>query len=166
MPGHLAAVREREPDAAAVAQAIAEKWIEIRSVRSRPPKRWKGLHRGEREALLLAKELKCPLLIDDSQGRLLAKLEAVACRGTLYVLLWALRQGQMDLDRYLRLLDSLVRSGFRLAEGLYILPSGSDAKSQNEGVCDEVRANRWMSLWQGPIFPWDAEGLGSLVYRE
>lgn len=112
--------RVNAADAAAVTQAIADGWIEVRSVRPPSPKRWRGLHRGEREAISLAKELKCPLLIDDSQGRLLAKLEGVEGRGTLYVLLSALRDGRMDLDGYLQLLDGLARSGFRMAESLYI----------------------------------------------
>lgn len=112
--------RINAPDAAAVAQAIAEGWIEVRPVRSLFPKRWRGLHRGEREAISLAKELQCALLIDDSHGRLLAKLEGVEGRGTLYVLLSALRDGRVDLDGYLHLLDGLVRSGFRMTESLYI----------------------------------------------
>ena len=76
------------------------------------------LGRGEREAIALA--LACGadlILLDDQEGRTLARSKGLRISGTIGVLLEAKVRGH--LERVRPELDRLVESGFWLAETLY-----------------------------------------------
>jgi len=71
------------------------------------------LDAGESEAIVLAKEKDCLLIIDDGDGRKAAKNMNVDITGTVGILLKAGRDGKIDLRESL---DELNACGFRLSE--------------------------------------------------
>ncbi|GMU56416.1 MAG: hypothetical protein AMXMBFR33_55620 [Candidatus Xenobia bacterium] len=72
---------------------------------------------GELEALSLALELQCDLLIDEGPGRRRARNENVFFRGTLDVLLLAKLSGHLPVVK--PSLDALRAANFYLADDLY-----------------------------------------------
>ena len=75
------------------------------------------LHRGEREAIALAKELNAHLLVDDYQARMEARRLGINHFGSLRVLKEAEDGGL--IDEVHPVLDELVSTGTYLSEGLY-----------------------------------------------
>ncbi|MFL6464672.1 MAG: DUF3368 domain-containing protein [Bryobacteraceae bacterium] len=75
---------------------------------------------GEREAILLAQELRADfLLIDEEDGRQAARSRALTVTGTLGVLERAAEQGLIDLPSTLaRLLTTTFRVGDELIQGM------------------------------------------------
>ncbi len=79
------------------------------------------LDRGEGEALSLAKQLNLEIvLIDEVSARSAARLLGLTPRGTIFVLLLALKQGRIGFDGFLQALDELMEAGFRLKEEVYV----------------------------------------------
>lgn len=77
------------------------------------------LHRGEREAIVLAQELKTQLLIDERRGRKSAQERGVKVFGTLRVLAEAKRLGLIPAVK--PLVESLRATGYWLDEKLVSL---------------------------------------------
>jgi hypothetical protein len=77
------------------------------------------LHRGEREAIVLAQELKTQLLIDERRGRKSAQERGVKVFGTLRVLAEAKRLGLIPAAK--PLVDSLRATGYWIDEKLVSL---------------------------------------------
>lgn len=75
------------------------------------------LHRGEREALVLAAERRLPLVVDDRGARQYAQATGLAHLGSLRVLQEAKRRGVLPQVR--PTLDALVTAGLYLSEALY-----------------------------------------------
>lgn len=75
------------------------------------------LHRGEREAIVLAKELTAHLLVDDYQARREALRLGIDIFGSLRVLKEAKEGGMIDEVR--PVLDQMVSTGTYLSEALY-----------------------------------------------
>lgn len=75
-----------------------------------------GLDAGETQAILLAKQLQCPLLIDERKGRVVAQREQLAIVGTLGLLLKA-KQAQLILA-VSPLLEQMLVYDYRLAPAL------------------------------------------------
>jgi predicted nucleic acid-binding protein len=71
------------------------------------------LDAGESEAIVLAKENNCLLIIDDGDGRKTASNMNMDITGTVGILLKAGRDGKMDLRESL---DELNACGFRLSD--------------------------------------------------
>jgi predicted nucleic acid-binding protein len=71
------------------------------------------LDAGESEAIVLAKENNCLLIIDDGDGRKTASNMNVDITGTVGILLKAGRDGKIDLRESL---DELNACGFRLSD--------------------------------------------------
>ena len=67
---------------------------------------------GEAEAIIMAKEKKCPLIIDDGDGRKTAKTMGLQITGTVGFLLKAGMDGKLDVRHAL---DELNACGFRLS---------------------------------------------------
>jgi predicted nucleic acid-binding protein len=94
-------------------------WLGRRAVGDRtlvealPPK----LHLGEREAIVLAKEMSAGLLIDDREARREAAARDIVHFGSLRVLKRAKEQGL--LVRIKPVLDDLVSSGTYIGKALY-----------------------------------------------
>lgn len=94
-------------------------WLEIRPVGEIPASAFPVmLHRGEREAILLAELLRADvLLIDEQIGRSIALSRNLPLSGTLGVLERADKMGLVS--DFPRLLGQLKASGFFFAESLH-----------------------------------------------
>ncbi len=97
------------PSAAEVAQGT---WIQQRTITDRTPMAQlpSVLHRGEREAIILAEELNAQLLIDEQRGRAIAIARGLAVLGSLRILGEAKRRGFIAAVR--PLIEELLASGY------------------------------------------------------
>lgn len=79
----------------------------------------KEIHRGEAEAITLAKEKKSELLIiDESKGRLVAKRLGITITGILGILLIAKKKGIiLSVKTYMD--DLIEKANFHVSKGLY-----------------------------------------------
>jgi predicted nucleic acid-binding protein len=108
---------QERPGAAEVAQGT---WIHRRAVTDSariaqlPP----ALHRGEREAIILAEELQAQLLIDEQRGRAIAAARGLAVLGSLRILGEAKRRGFIVQVR--PLIEELLASGYWIHEARVI----------------------------------------------
>jgi predicted nucleic acid-binding protein len=93
-------------------------WLEVRAVRETGTAMFPvTLHRGEREAILLAEALRTDvLLIDEQIGRTIAQSRNIPLSGTLGVLERADSMGLVS--DFPQLLKQLNASGFFIAEAL------------------------------------------------
>lgn len=108
-----------EKDAYAVEKAIAEGWIKV--LAAKPVRMPLDLDRGEKAALSLAKNNGSEIvLIDEVSARTVAKVMGLTPRGTLFVLLEALKMKKIQLDELLEALDNMIKQGFRLKEEVYV----------------------------------------------
>jgi len=74
------------------------------------------LDEGETQALVLAKQLGCGVLMDEKRGRQVARHHGVPVVGVLGVLLQAKRNGQVE--RLGPMIERLQSSGYRLSPSL------------------------------------------------
>ena len=109
-----------EPDAYRVETAIEEAWICVKEVVVHEPVRI-ALHPGEMDVISLAKEKRIStVLMDDAKARTAADLAGLEARGTLWLLLQAVRSGVIDFERFLATLEILTACGFYLSEDVYL----------------------------------------------
>ncbi len=100
------------PGSEEIERAIQEGWIQIRKVKALPELEFL-LGRGEAEAITLAKSLNLPILIDEREGRILARKMNLIVFGTLGVLINAYKHGLIeDLDSEVQ---RLVNAGIRIS---------------------------------------------------
>lgn len=104
------------PAAEAISKAtwIKKRTIKDRSLVNRLPGK---LHLGEREAIVLAKELKAILLVDEREARREAERLGVQYFGSLRILKEAKDRGLVKQVR--PVLDRLISAGMYLSEVLY-----------------------------------------------
>lgn len=108
-----------EEDAYVVERAIDSGWLMV--LRAEPMEVPVKLQPGEVAVLSLAKKLGLrEVLVDEASARATAKLLDLTPRGTVYVLLKALEDGEMDLDGFLEALSQMIGQGFRLKEEVYV----------------------------------------------
>lgn len=123
-----------ERDAYVVEKAIKDGWLEVsRAELVEVPIK---LELGEVAVLSLAKKLGVrEVLIDEVSARIAARLMGLTPRGTIYVLLKALEKKEMDLDKFLEVLNELIRQGFRLKEEVYLeaVRKARETMSKEEG---------------------------------
>ena len=105
-------------DAYVVDAAVAKGWIKV--VPADPVEMPIELDKGEEEALSLATKLKATVLIDEVSARSAARLLNLTPRGTLFVLLLALKEEKIVLDEFMQSLNELIDAGFRLKEEVYV----------------------------------------------
>lgn len=106
-------------NALVIERAIEDGWLKVS--RAEPVKLPIELEVGETAAISLAKKLGSrEVLIDEVSARTAARLLGLQPRGTIFVLLKILEEGEMNLDEFLETLNELVKHGFRLREEIYI----------------------------------------------
>ncbi|MEM2087151.1 MAG: DUF3368 domain-containing protein [Thermoproteota archaeon] len=72
------------------------------------------IHLGEAQAIVLARENKMLLLIDESSGRAFAEAMGLKVRGTLYIIVEALKKGFLDKSNAKETVLMLASKGFRI----------------------------------------------------
>lgn len=111
-------------DAGVIAKAIEEGWIEICRVSNQFTERVKAeesklnieLGKGERETIALALEKGISVLLtDDEDAYQVGKSLRIDPRGTLYVLLEAVRKGQLNKKQAKEHLSQMLEEGFWLS---------------------------------------------------
>lgn len=104
-------------DAYVVEAAVTQGWIKVVAVD--PIAMPIALYRGEEEALAKHLHLET-VLIDEVSARSAACLLKLTPRGTIFVLLLALKEQKISLDEFMQALNDLIDAGFRLKEEVYI----------------------------------------------
>ena len=123
-------------DSYAIEKAIKEGWIKVLKIE--PVDILIKLHPGEIAVLSLAKKLGVKeVLVDEKPARFAAKLLNIKPRGTVFVLLKALKEGLIDLDEFVDTLSEMIRQGFRLKEEIVV-----EAIKELIGLLDRKRISR------------------------
>lgn len=111
--------RKGEADAYLIEQGINLGWLKVHQVKT-ILKFDIEIDAGEKAAISLAQEKKQKIvLIDEIAARTAAKLVKLEPRGTIFVLLQALKQNKITFDEFLHMLTQLAQAGFRLHEEIY-----------------------------------------------
>lgn len=112
--------RLKKMDAYLVEKEIKEGWIKISNVKELIDVPIK-LEKGETSTLSLAKNLGArEVLIDEAPARAASEILGLTPRGTIFILLKALKIKEITFDEFLELLDKLLKEGFRLREEVYL----------------------------------------------
>lgn len=109
-----------ENDANLVERKINEGLIEVKRTKVDDEIKIFDLGAGESGALSLAKEGGRDLLADDESAREAARILKINSKGTLYFLAEGLRECDLNLDDYLKCLESLTKEGFYMDEAVYM----------------------------------------------
>ncbi|MBO3842459.1 MAG: DUF3368 domain-containing protein [Candidatus Brockarchaeota archaeon] len=72
------------------------------------------IHLGEAQAIILARRNKTLLLMDESSGRAFAEAMGLKVRGTVYIIIEALRKGLLDKNNAKETVLMLASKGFRI----------------------------------------------------
>lgn len=111
---------QQHPDAFVVEKAVDEGWIKVMEVDTIMELEEFGIDSGEAHAISLAKSLNVAVLIDQTHARIAAKALGLKPRGTIFVLLAALRKKLLTYEEYIELLGELVKAGFRMSDEVYL----------------------------------------------
>lgn len=113
-------VSEERPGSQVIREAISAGWIQICEVSNQPLTQLlkQTLDKGESEAIALAVELKADwTLLDEREGRKVAKSLGLKVTGILGILLCAKQAG--ELESLQPVIDNLIsKAGFRIAPEL------------------------------------------------
>lgn len=113
-------INEERPGSQAICEAISAGWIQVRQVSNEPLAQVlkQTLDKGEAEAIALAVELEANwTLLDEREGRKVAKSLGLKVTGILGVLLRAKQSG--ELESLQPVVDELLdKAGFRIAPNL------------------------------------------------
>jgi predicted nucleic acid-binding protein len=114
-------LQEGFSDALVIKDAVDQGWIRISKLEENETllcqkmmKHAFEIHLGEAQAIVLAQRVRSLLLIDESSGRAFAEAWGLKVKGTIYVILSALRQGSLDCVEAKETLLTLVDKGFRI----------------------------------------------------
>ena len=113
-------------DALVVEESVKQGWVKVLGLDERSKdicsmivESDPGIHRGEVEAVLLARSIGYLLLMDESCGRALAESWGVKVRGALYVILSSLRLGLLGMVEARMVVGGMIEKGFRIDPVLY-----------------------------------------------
>lgn len=113
-------VNEERPGSQAIRAAISSGWMKTQEVSNEPLAQLlkQTLDRGEAEAIALATELKADwTLLDEREGRKVAKSLGLKVTGILGILLRAKQLGELECLQ--TVIDDLInKAGFRIAPAL------------------------------------------------
>ena len=112
--------KDKHIDAVLVEEAIKNGWIEIKETEIFPQLKEFGIDRGEMEAISLSLALKAAILLDQTHARIAAKAFGLKPKGTLFILLKALKTKKISFDEFIDYLEKLVYIGFRMKEEVYL----------------------------------------------
>jgi predicted nucleic acid-binding protein len=100
------------------AEIVDNKWIKIKDIKDKDFAEYlsKMIGKGEAEAIVLAKEYKSKLLIDDAQGRKHAELLNLQFMGSLGLLKLAKNRGSINSVK--EIIDEMKKQSFRIDEEL------------------------------------------------
>jgi uncharacterized protein len=116
-------LKEGYSDALVIKNACDQGWIKVKQLDENQVAVYKNilqgsfeLHAGEAQAVVLAHDLgkDAVLLMDDSSGRAFAETWGIKVKGTLYVVLAALRKGLLSKQEAKDTVYALVFKGFRI----------------------------------------------------
>jgi hypothetical protein len=114
-------LQEGFSDVLAIKECIDQGWIKISKLDEREIKLCQRMmehafeiHLGEAQAIVLARETGALLLMDESSGRAFAETLGLRVRGTLYVVMKALREKLLDRVEAKEIVLALVSKGFRI----------------------------------------------------
>jgi predicted nucleic acid-binding protein len=110
----------QHPDAFIVEGVIEEGWIHINDIEAFVELEDFGIDLGEAQAISLAKSLGVPVLLDQTHARNATKAFGLKPRGTIFVLLAALKKKLLTSDDYQDSLEDLVKAGFRMSDVVYL----------------------------------------------
>lgn len=112
-------------DALAIKECISDGWIRVASLDSsaqslirKVVENAPEIHLADAQAIVLARETKALLLMDESTGRVFAEAWGIKTKGTVYVVMSALRDGHIDKDEAKGTILKMVSKGFRLEPNL------------------------------------------------
>jgi len=113
-------IQKEENDAFRIEGVIRDGWLEVRDIKvSYQPKL--SIHSGEAEVISLAREMDVRIvLMDDSKARTAAELAGLTPKGTLWLLLKAVKRNILNFDQFLVTLEDIVRSGFHIKEDAFL----------------------------------------------
>ena len=114
-------LQEGFSDALAIKECIDQGWIKISKLDERETKLCQRMmehafeiHLGEAQAITLARKINALLLMDESSGRAFAEALGLKVKGTLYVIMKALREELLDKAETKEIVLELVSKGFRI----------------------------------------------------
>lgn len=124
-------------DSILIRKAVDEGWIKVSEEEAKEAQELvqvSGIHLGEAEAILLAKELRVDLIIDEREASATARVFGVRPMGTIAVLLLALAKSQLTFSEFKECLDLLITSGFWLTVDVY-----KRALDEAQSIVNEMR---------------------------
>lgn len=114
-------LQEGFSDALVIKEGVNQGWIKISGLSEsgsllcqRIMEHALEIHLGEVQAIILARETNILLLIDESTGRAFAEAWSLEVRGTIHVVLKALREELLDKDGTREAVLQLIDKGFRI----------------------------------------------------
>jgi predicted nucleic acid-binding protein len=114
-------LKEGFSDALAIKECIEQGWIKISKLNENEIKLCGKViehafevHLGEAQAIMLARKIDTLLLMDESSGRAFAETLGIKVKGTLYVIMKALREKLLDKAEAKEIVLTLVSKGFRI----------------------------------------------------
>jgi len=104
-----------------IKECIDQGWIRVSKLNEKEAKLCQKImehafeiHLGEAQAIILAHEMGMLLLMDESSGRAFAETWGLKVRGTLYVIMKAIREEALKKDEAKEALLQLISKGFRI----------------------------------------------------
>ena len=111
--------KKESPEAIILDKSINEKWIIVEDIAINPLLNTMSLGKGEKEAISLASQKKCELLIDDDYAKSYAKVLNVESHGSFYVLYLACLKKIIDKEEAKNIFESMIHEGFYVSLDLY-----------------------------------------------
>ena len=113
-------IQREKNDAFRIKKMINDGWLHIRAAKTH----FQGelrIHPGETEVISLALETGIKtVLMDDVKARTAAELAGLSPKGTIWLLLKAVKRKILDFDQFLVALEAIVRSGFYIKEDVFL----------------------------------------------
>ena len=112
---------ERHAEVISIENGIKDRWIIVKNIKleSALLRFAAEIDAGEAEVIALSSKLRGLTLMDDSSGRRVAESFGLNVKGTLYVVLLALRKGFLSRKEAKECIEKLIKAGFRLSAETY-----------------------------------------------